>query len=108
LLSRSVVLDYCFTIGIDCKLSAEAQIDIQPKKRKAQAKKITGFQVHMQTQSNKHFSYMACLCMILPWSWAQFAPGNPAEVLVTSADSQIRVFDGVTMVQKFRGTADTD
>ena len=34
----------------------------------------------------------------------QFAPGNPAEVLVTSADSQIRVFDGVTMVQKFRGT----
>jgi len=36
----------------------------------------------------------------------QFAPGNPAEVLVTSADSQIRVFDGVTMVQKFRGTAD--
>jgi hypothetical protein len=46
LLSPSVVLDYCFTIGIDCKLSAEAQIDIQPKKRKAQAKKITGFQVH--------------------------------------------------------------
>jgi hypothetical protein len=36
--------------------------------------------------------------------WVQFAPGNPAEVLVTSADSQIRVFDNVTMVQKFRGT----
>ena len=34
----------------------------------------------------------------------QYAPGNPSEVLVTSADSQIRVFDGVTMVQKFRGT----
>ncbi|CAD6270362.1 unnamed protein product [Miscanthus lutarioriparius] len=63
-----------------CKLSAEAQIDIQAKKRKAQAKKITGF---------------------------QFAPGNPAEVLVTSADSQIRVFDGVTMVQKFRGFKNT-
>ncbi|RCV35990.1 hypothetical protein SETIT_7G283800v2 [Setaria italica] len=63
-----------------CKLSAEAQIDIQTKKRKAQAKKITGF---------------------------QFAPGNPAEVLVTSADSQIRVFDGVTMVQKFRGFKNT-
>ncbi|XP_024319025.1 uncharacterized protein LOC100842788 isoform X1 [Brachypodium distachyon] len=29
----------------DCKLSAEAQIDIQSKKRKSQAKKITGFQV---------------------------------------------------------------
>nr|CAB3463241.1 unnamed protein product [Digitaria exilis] len=63
-----------------CKLSAEAQIDIQNKKRKAQAKKITGF---------------------------QFAPGSPSEVLVTSADSQIRVFDGVTMVQKFRGFKNT-
>ncbi|CAN6349129.1 unnamed protein product [Urochloa humidicola] len=63
-----------------CKLSAEAQIDIQTKKRKAQAKKITGF---------------------------QFAPGSPSEVLVTSADSQIRVFDNVTMVQKFRGFKNT-
>uniref|UniRef100_A0A453K7I3 Uncharacterized protein n=1 Tax=Aegilops tauschii subsp. strangulata TaxID=200361 RepID=A0A453K7I3_AEGTS len=59
----------------DCKISPEAQIDVQSKKRKSQAKKITGF---------------------------QYAPGNPSEVLVTSADSQIRVFDGVTMVQKFR------
>ncbi|KAL6641789.1 hypothetical protein ACP70R_019970 [Stipagrostis hirtigluma subsp. patula] len=64
----------------DCKLSQEAQIDIQTKKRKSQAKKITGF---------------------------QFAPGNTSEVLVTSADSQIRVFDGVTMVQKFRGFKNT-
>ncbi|XP_062204509.1 uncharacterized protein LOC133906584 [Phragmites australis] len=63
-----------------CKLSQEAQIDIQTKKRKSQAKKITGF---------------------------QFAPGNLSEVLVTSADSQIRVFDGVTMVQKFRGFKNT-
>jgi len=36
-----------FAIATDCKLSAEAQIDIQNKKRKAQAKKITGFQVHI-------------------------------------------------------------
>ncbi|KAF0888180.1 hypothetical protein E2562_010868 [Oryza meyeriana var. granulata] len=64
----------------DCKLNQEAQIDIQTKKRKSQAKKITAF---------------------------QFAPGNPSEVLVTSADSQIRVFDGVTMVQKFRGFKNT-
>ncbi|TVU51147.1 hypothetical protein EJB05_02555, partial [Eragrostis curvula] len=64
----------------DCKLSQEAQIDIQTKKRKSQAKKITGF---------------------------QFSPGNSSDVLVTSADSQIRVFDGVTMVQKFRGYKNT-
>ena len=40
----------------------------------------------------------------MAFCWVQFAPGNPAEVLITSADSQIRVFDNVTMVQKFRGT----
>lgn len=33
----------------------------------------------------------------------QFAPENPSEVLITSADSQIRVFDGVDMIHKFRG-----
>lgn len=33
----------------------------------------------------------------------QFGPGNPSEVMITSADSQIRVFDGVKMVNKFRG-----
>uniref|UniRef100_M8CD18 WD repeat-containing protein 44 n=1 Tax=Aegilops tauschii TaxID=37682 RepID=M8CD18_AEGTA len=62
----------------DCKLNQEAQIDMSiSKKRKSQAKKITGF---------------------------QFAPGNPSEILVTSADSQIRVFNGITVLQKFKGT----
>uniref|UniRef100_A0ACD5YIU9 Uncharacterized protein n=1 Tax=Avena sativa TaxID=4498 RepID=A0ACD5YIU9_AVESA len=64
----------------DCKLSPEAQIEIDAKKKKSQAKKITGF---------------------------QFSPANSSEVLVTSADSQIRVFDGVTLVQKFRGFKNT-
>jgi len=53
-------VDYCLAIGTGCKLSAEAQIDIQAKKRKAQAKKITGFQVHKHntthTSSSKRFS----------------------------------------------------
>ncbi|CAO2148049.1 unnamed protein product [Urochloa humidicola] len=61
----------------DCKLNQGAQIDMSiSKKRKSQAKKITGF---------------------------QFAPGNPSEILVTSADSQIRVFNGITVLQKFKG-----
>ncbi|PQQ06851.1 hypothetical protein Pyn_32978 [Prunus yedoensis var. nudiflora] len=47
----------------DCKLSQHSQIDIQNKK-KNQAKKITGF---------------------------QFSPMNPSEMLVTSADSRIRI-----------------
>ncbi|MQL77869.1 hypothetical protein Taro_010291 [Colocasia esculenta] len=64
----------------DGKLHQKAQIEIQNKKRKSNAKKITGF---------------------------QFVPGNPSEVLITSADSQVRVFDGTTLVHKFRGFRNT-
>ncbi|EOA19973.1 hypothetical protein CARUB_v10000233mg [Capsella rubella] len=59
----------------DCKLDQTNHIDLQNKK-KAQAKKITAF---------------------------QFSPINPSEVLVTSADSRIRILDGTELVQKFRG-----
>ncbi|KAL5722957.1 hypothetical protein ACHQM5_006411 [Ranunculus cassubicifolius] len=59
----------------DCKLIQKGQIDVQNKK-KSQAKKITGF---------------------------QFAPGNTSEVLITSADSRIRIFDGSDITHKFRG-----
>lgn len=34
---------------------------------------------------------------------AQFAPGSTSEVLITSADSRIRVVDGVDLVHKFKG-----
>ncbi|PIA62855.1 hypothetical protein AQUCO_00200699v1 [Aquilegia coerulea] len=63
----------------DCKLNQKGQIDVQTKK-KSQAKKITGF---------------------------QFAPGNPSEVLITSADSRIRIFDGSDITYKFRGFRNT-
>ncbi|KAL6999481.1 hypothetical protein U1Q18_000642 [Sarracenia purpurea var. burkii] len=33
----------------------------------------------------------------------QFAPGSSSEVLITSADSRIRVIDGVDLVHKFKG-----
>lgn len=33
----------------------------------------------------------------------QFAPGDPSEVLITSADSRVRVFNGLKMIHKFRG-----
>ncbi|CAD6257812.1 unnamed protein product [Miscanthus lutarioriparius] len=65
----------------DCKLNPEAQIDMSiTKKRRSQAKKITGF---------------------------HFAPGNPSEILVTTADSQIRVFNGISVLQKFKGFKNT-
>ncbi|KFK24743.1 hypothetical protein AALP_AA8G018700 [Arabis alpina] len=63
----------------DCKLEQTNQIDLQNKK-KAQAKKITAF---------------------------QFSPINPSEVLVTSADSRIRILDGTELIQKFRGFKNT-
>ncbi|KAJ3681084.1 hypothetical protein LUZ60_015573 [Juncus effusus] len=69
-----------FTVS-DGKLNQEAQVEVKSNKRKSNAKKITGF---------------------------QFAPGNPSEMLVTSADSQIRVFDGVNMVHKFQGFKNTN
>ncbi|CAK7333853.1 unnamed protein product [Dovyalis caffra] len=59
----------------DCKLNQMEHVVVQNKKR-SQTKKITGF---------------------------QFSPGNPAEVLVTSADSRIRILDGSEIVHKFRG-----
>ncbi|KAG5582496.1 hypothetical protein H5410_053123 [Solanum commersonii] len=37
----------------------------------------------------------------------QFAPGNPAEVLITSADSRVRIFDGSEMTHKFKGLRNT-
>ncbi|KAI3937045.1 hypothetical protein MKX01_015260 [Papaver californicum] len=58
------------------KLHPKSQINLQNKKKKSHHRKITGF---------------------------QFAPGSSTEVLVTSADSRIRVIDGVDLVHKFKG-----
>ncbi|KAL9247429.1 hypothetical protein vseg_020861 [Gypsophila vaccaria] len=63
----------------DGKLNQLSQFDIQNKK-KAAPKKITGF---------------------------QFMAENPNEVLVTSADSRIRIYDGSDVIQKFRGFRNT-
>ncbi|KAK1289068.1 hypothetical protein QJS10_CPB18g01466 [Acorus calamus] len=64
----------------DNKLQEKKLIDLQNKKKKSHLKKITGF---------------------------QFAPGCSPQVLVTSADSRIRVIDGVDLVHKFKGFRNT-
>lgn len=64
----------------DNKLHLKSLIDLQIKKKKYSSKKITGF---------------------------QFATGSSTEVLVTSADSRIRVIDGVDLVHKFKGFRNT-
>ncbi|GER56521.1 transducin/WD40 repeat-like superfamily protein [Striga asiatica] len=58
------------------KLLRKSQINLQNRRKKSHQKKITGL---------------------------QFAPGSTSEVLVTSADSRIRVIDGVDLVHKFKG-----
>ncbi|KAM3287831.1 hypothetical protein P3S67_021261 [Capsicum chacoense] len=63
----------------ECRLEQKENFELEPKK-KSLAKKVTGF---------------------------QFAPGNPTEVLVTSADSRVRIFDGSEMTHKFRGFRNT-
>ncbi|KAF5728026.1 WD repeat-containing protein 44 [Tripterygium wilfordii] len=63
------------------KLQQKCQINLQIKKRKSHQKKITGF---------------------------QFAPGSTSEVLITSADSRIRVVDGDDLVHKFKGFRNTN
>ncbi|XP_074359137.1 uncharacterized protein LOC141698348 [Apium graveolens] len=65
----------------DNKLQQKTQINLQNKKKKGRHKKITGF---------------------------QFAPGSTSEVLITSADSRIRVVDGVDLVHKFKGFRNTN
>ncbi|XP_073033794.1 uncharacterized protein [Primulina eburnea] len=68
-----------YSIDADCKLEQQDQIEIK-KKKKVQAKKITGF---------------------------QFSPSNSSEVLITSADSRIRILNGLELVQKLRGFRNT-
>ncbi|XP_076907992.1 uncharacterized protein LOC143564673 [Bidens hawaiensis] len=59
----------------DFKLELKDQLEFKTKK-KPQPKKITGF---------------------------QFCNSNPSEVLVTSADSRVRILDGTKLIQKFKG-----
>ncbi|KAL5804456.1 hypothetical protein ACOSQ3_031256 [Xanthoceras sorbifolium] len=63
------------------KLQQISQINLQTRKKKSHQKKITGF---------------------------QFAPGSSSEVLITSADSRIRVIDGVDLVHKLKGFRNTN
>lgn len=63
------------------KMQQKSEINLQNKKKKSSHKKITGF---------------------------QFAPGSSSEVLITSADSRIRVVDGVDLVQRFKGFRNTN
>ena len=57
---------------------------------------------------SENFQLLAFSCnlnitVLLTWFIEQFAPGSLSEVLITSADSRIRVIDGTELVHKFKG-----
>ncbi|XP_006362948.1 WD repeat-containing protein 44-like [Solanum tuberosum] len=65
---------------LDNKLQQKAQINLQNKKKRTHQRKITGF---------------------------QFVPGSMSQVLITSADSRIRVVDDADLFHKFKGFRNT-
>ncbi|GFP90148.1 WD repeat-containing protein 44 [Phtheirospermum japonicum] len=65
--------------------------DVQMKV-KSQTKKLPGFQSQPQPKKITGF---------------QYAPWNPSEVLITSTDSRIRIYNGSELVQKYRGFRNT-
>ncbi|KAL1539512.1 WD repeat-containing protein 44-like isoform X1 [Salvia divinorum] len=69
----------------------EHSMDIQMK-TKSQAKKLPGF--HPQAPTKKITGF-------------QYAPWNQSEVLITSTDSRIRIYNGEDLIQKFRGSRNT-
>ncbi|KAL0344543.1 UNVERIFIED_CONTAM: WD repeat-containing protein 44 [Sesamum radiatum] len=70
----------------------EHRCHFQPK-IKAQTKKLPGFQSQPQAKKVTGF---------------QFTPWDPSEVLITSADSRIRIYSGSELIQKYRGFRNTN
>ncbi|KAL2336660.1 hypothetical protein Fmac_011106 [Flemingia macrophylla] len=69
-----------FTVE-DYKLSQSGTIEVRSKKTAQLKKKVNGF---------------------------QFAPNNPSEVLITSADCRIRIVEDSQVVQKYKGFRNTN
>ncbi|PIN11972.1 WD40 repeat-containing protein [Handroanthus impetiginosus] len=80
----------------------EHRIDIQ-KKKKTQAKKLPPF-VPPQAKKLPGFQSQSGPGKITGF---QFAPWNPSEVLITSADSRIGIYNESELIQKFRGFRNT-
>ncbi|KAK8480089.1 hypothetical protein V6N12_063943 [Hibiscus sabdariffa] len=88
----------------DCRLIQLDQITIQ---NKANPKKITGLQVYSFTICTQHSSSISGV-KSTNFNPRQFCPINPSELLVTSADSRIRIVDGDEVFYKFKGIKNTN
>ncbi|XP_057778916.1 uncharacterized protein LOC130997569 [Salvia miltiorrhiza] len=79
----------------------EHRMDIQ-KKKKSQAKKFPAFQ--SPSKKLPGFQTPAPAGKITGF---QFTPWSPSEVLITSADSRIGIYNGPDLIQKIRGFRNT-
>lgn len=77
-----------------------AQICLQGKK-KLTGKRVTGFQVvaliFVEDISAFIQIFLTTSCLF------QFCPSDSSKVMVTSADSQVRILSGVNVMCKFKG-----
>lgn len=105
-------MTYSVSCKTDNKLLEDTQICLRGKK-KLPGKRITGFQV---VEFIFPFSFACYLICFQLWSSnlagkrliynyfvLQFSPSDPSKVIVTSADSLVRVLCGPDVISKFKG-----
>lgn len=77
-------------------------------KKKSICKRITGFQVAIYHQttvwSSANINFLIYLVMRCQCNVSlQYLPQDPFKVMVTSADSHVRILDGINVIGKYKG-----
>lgn len=94
----------CGSIGSDLLLNAEIHIH---GKKKYLGNRITGIQVvnlwSLAVTIIMHFNLMNVVN--IEWHYFLQFSQDSQKVMITSEDSKIRIFDGIDIVHKYRGTA---
>lgn len=101
-------LPQCLILSYDCvgkHLKLDVKIRIQGRK-KTSANKITGIQVCFTSAVIKIIPAVTYFVYLWAYSSLQFCQERSQRVMITSEDSKVRVYDGIDLVQKYRGRAD--
>ena len=100
-LNRSLDL---FWLG-DNNLELDATLCLSSKK-KSPSKKITGFQVGRSTNVLIHVSILYLLIFSMRFFFflrPQYSAEDSSRIMVSSADSRIRIIEGLNVIQKYKG-----
>lgn len=106
-----VITNWSVLHGSDDCLQLYAQVCLQSKK-KSPLKRITSMQViflicfaswHMWCACSQNFCIMCWIIYKLMISFLQFSPGDSTKMMVTSADSQVRILHRIDTICQFRG-----